>query len=509
MHARALISFLVLSAVVPASAQHREVTAVRHWTFAGVTRIAIETSGETPFHAGRLANPDRLIFDLYGAVPRKGSKRFAHVEIGDTLVKRVRMAEVKRGVTRVVLDLEAAVDYHATQLSNPDRLIVELRPRNAPVQRPMMETRELPVIQIPVRRFEPPPQPVPVFATIQPMSAPPSLYVSLSPVPRARRIFTFTDLRVAPPPVVLALREREPVVSQAPQVPPAPVLHPEPKTLRERPAEKATFNSSARAAKLAATQSMTRALGLKINRVVIDAGHGGHDQGTSGPNGLLEKDLTLDVAQRLGKLIEQHLGSEVIYTRSDDTYIGLKERTSIANRSKADLFLSIHANSSPASSVTGVETYYLNFTNSAESLSLAARENATSENSVYELKDLIQTITLHEKIEESKEFASCVQTSLQNFENRSFPQSKNRGIRKAPFVVLIGASMPSILAEVGFISNSHEESQLSKSAYRQKLAEALYAGVSKYAGSLSHFSMGADPVAADLHSDEEVTRAGR
>ncbi|HCC57545.1 MAG TPA: N-acetylmuramoyl-L-alanine amidase, partial [Solibacterales bacterium] len=177
-------------------------------------------------------------------------------------------------------------------------------------------------------------------------------------------------------------------------LPSPPVLTPK-VSEPERPSERASFNASARAARLAATQSMTRALGLKINRVVIDAGHGGHDQGTSGPHGLLEKDLTLDVAQRLGKLIEQRLGSEVIYTRSDDTYIGLHERTAIANRSKADLFLSIHANSSKATGVTGVETYYLNFTSSAESMNVAARENATAENSVFELKDLVQTITLH------------------------------------------------------------------------------------------------------------------
>jgi N-acetylmuramoyl-L-alanine amidase len=235
--------------------------------------------------------------------------------------------------------------------------------------------------------------------------------------------------------------------------------------------------------------SLTRALGLKINRVVIDPGHGGQDQGTSGPKGLLEKDLVLDVAKRVGKLIEDRMGAEVIYTRSDDTFIPLEGRTALANEKKADLFLSIHANSSPATHVAGIETYYLNFTDSKDALDVAARENAVSEKSVFELRDLIQKITLHDKAEESREFAGRIQTSLYAFSARNFPGEKNRGVRKAPFVVLIGASMPSVLAEIGFLSNPKEESLLKKSDYRDKLAEALYRGVSRYAGSLSHFQV--------------------
>jgi N-acetylmuramoyl-L-alanine amidase len=235
--------------------------------------------------------------------------------------------------------------------------------------------------------------------------------------------------------------------------------------------------------------SLTRALGLKVNRVVLDAGHGGTDQGTLGHRGLMEKDLVLDVTMRLGKLIEDRMGSEVIYTRTDDTYIPLHARTDLANQKKADLFLSIHANSSPYPKIGGVETYYLNLTRSPEALDVAARENASSEKSIFELKDLIQSITLHDKVEESKEFAGRVQTALQSFETRTTGAAKNRGIKKAPFVVLIGASMPSILAEIGFLSNSREEALLKKPEHRQKLAEALYQGVSQYARTLSHFQV--------------------
>ena len=232
-----------------------------------------------------------------------------------------------------------------------------------------------------------------------------------------------------------------------------------------------------------------RALGLKIQRVVIDPGHGGHDQGTQGPHGLLEKDLVLDVSQRLGKLIEDRMGAEVIYTRTDDTFIPLEGRTALANEKKADLFLSIHANSSPVPRITGVETYYLSLTDSKEAKDLAARENDSSQLSVFELRDLIQQITLNDKVEESKEFASRIQSALFAFSARNFPSERNRGVKKAPFVVLIGAQMPSVLAEIGFVSNGREEALLKKPDYRQKLAEALYRGVSRYAESLSHFQV--------------------
>jgi N-acetylmuramoyl-L-alanine amidase len=203
----------------------------------------------------------------------------------------------------------------------------------------------------------------------------------------------------------------------------------------------------------------------------------------------MEKDLVLDVARRLGKLIDERMGSEVLYTRSDDTFVPLHVRTELANQRKADLFLSIHANSSPHPKIGGIEVYYLNLTRSPDALDLAARENASSEKSVFELRDLIQTITMHDKVEESRGFAAKVQGSLQTFETRYNSAAKNRGVKKAPFVVLIGASMPSVLAEIGFLSNAREEQLLKRPDHRQRLAEALYQGVSRYAQSLSHFQV--------------------
>jgi len=235
-------------------------------------------------------------------------------------------------------------------------------------------------------------------------------------------------------------------------------------------------------------RSLTRVLGLKLGRVVLDPGHGGHDVGTHGPSGLYEKDLVLDISQRLATLIQDRLGSEVLLTRNDDTFVPLEGRTKIANDYKADLFLSIHANSSPVKSVTGVETYYLNFTTSRSALDVASRENAATGSSIFDLKDVLEKIALRDKIDESREFASRLQTSLYTL-TKAGAATKNRGVKKAPFVVLIGAQMPSVLAEIGFLTNASDEALMRKNEHRQKIAEALYKGIAAYAETLSQLQV--------------------
>ena len=231
--------------------------------------------------------------------------------------------------------------------------------------------------------------------------------------------------------------------------------------------------------------SLVRALGLKINRIVIDAGHGGHDSGTLGAGGIEEKDVVLDVALRLGKLLHDRLGAEIIYTRSDDTFIPLETRTAIANKAQADLFISVHANSSEDTSARGVETYYLNFTSDPAALDVAARENAVGGQSIHQLSDLVKKITLKDKIDESREFAADVETSLYAGLARGNAGLKDRGVKKAPFVVLIGANMPSILAEISFVTNPKDADQLRQPEYRERVAESLYNGVAKYENGLA------------------------
>ena len=235
--------------------------------------------------------------------------------------------------------------------------------------------------------------------------------------------------------------------------------------------------------------SLTRALGLKLDRILIDAGHGGHDTGSIGPGGLREKDVVLDIAQRLGKLVQERLGAEVIQTRASDTFVPLEERTKIANERGADLMISIHCNSAPSSKVRGIETYYLNFTSDEWELSVASLENAAASRSIHELADLVSKIALEEKIEESREFATKVQDRLHAGVSKHSSAIRNRGIRKAPFVVLIGAEMPAVLAEIAFISNKTDEAFLRKSSFRQEVAQHLFDGISAYAASLGVVTM--------------------
>jgi N-acetylmuramoyl-L-alanine amidase/type II secretory pathway predicted ATPase ExeA len=227
--------------------------------------------------------------------------------------------------------------------------------------------------------------------------------------------------------------------------------------------------------------SLARELGLKVNRIAIDAGHGGSDTGTTGPRGLLEKNLCLDVALRLGRLIEENIpNAEVIYTRKDDRYVALEERTAIANAANADLFISIHANSSESRATRGVETYYVSLANSRESRELATRENALAESSLHNLPELIKKITGNAKQTESKQLAGNIQSALAQRLQMVSQQETNRGVKQAPFVVLTGANMPAVLTEISFVSNASDESLLLESSQRQRVTEGLYRGVATY-----------------------------
>jgi N-acetylmuramoyl-L-alanine amidase len=437
-----LLTFFAVTLGVCSGQASNRVTAVRFWSTGDATRVAVEVSGEFKYKSDNLDNPPRLFFDVQGSRPGMAQKTIA---VGDHLLKQIRIAETQPGTTRIVLDLEQGADFTASQLSNPERLMVELHAK---------ATKTSAVTAA-----------VATAATAIVEPAKPLLGPILAEPPIAAKTL--------PSPAVLTAVSR-------------PVAIPTPAATTPRKADLPQPKPAARNA--GGDRTLTRALGLKLGRVVLDPGHGGHDAGTHGPSGLTEKDLVLDVSQRLAGLIEDRMGSEVLLTRSDDTYVSLEGRTKIANEAKADLFLSIHANSSPVKSVTGVETYYLNFTTSRSALDLAARENAPAESSIFDLKDVLEKIALKDKIDESREFASRLQTSLFTLTKAS-AAGKNRGIKKAPFVVLIGAQMPSVLAEIGFLTNSNDEALMRKTEHRQKIAEALYKGIAAYAESLSQLQV--------------------
>jgi N-acetylmuramoyl-L-alanine amidase len=230
--------------------------------------------------------------------------------------------------------------------------------------------------------------------------------------------------------------------------------------------------------------SLTRALGLRVNRIVIDAGHGGRDTGTIGPNGVTEKDVVLDVALQLSQLIRSELGAETVLTRPDDRFVPLRERTAMANAADGDLFLSIHANSAQSQAAAGAEAFVLSLTANAGSLDVVSRENAGSGRSVRELKTLVQSIALNDKLTESEALAATLLNPLSLTAETSGFAARNRGVRRAPFVVLIGATMPSVLVEIGFLSNPDEGANLRTAGYRRKIAESLFAGIAQYSESL-------------------------
>ncbi len=228
---------------------------------------------------------------------------------------------------------------------------------------------------------------------------------------------------------------------------------------------------------------MARQLGLGVSRIVIDPGHGGHDPGALG-KGLNEAELVLDVALKLEKLLSTQPGLEVVLTRRTNVYIPLEERTAIANRESADLFLSIHANASRNTAARGIETYFLSFASSPEAEAVAARENSASAREMHQLPDIIRAIALNNKLDESRDLAAMVQESLITRLRRSNKNVRNLGVKKAPFVVLIGAQMPSVLAEISFVTNKQDLQLLKTPAYKQRIAEALEAAVLRYRRSL-------------------------
>ena len=491
------------------------VTGIRHWSTATYTRVAIDLGDSVTYEAARVPSPDRIYFDLHGTrlAQELVGKSFSVTD--DGFLKKIRAAQFSDDMTRIVLDVNDVTEYSAFLLPNPYRLIIDIHGKqgaapgplaaaNPSAARPAL-TSQPTVSSVAV----PPPhaaglvqsttaKPVPNTLTSRQTSSAEVAAVSDVPGkveattrPTSQPISAVVNPAAAPsiptPPPGAGSPTEGVAIAQAPDSASFPGSVSKKPRRNAKTAVAGSAASPARAASPTADgeTSLVRALGLKIGRIVIDAGHGGHDSGTLGVDGLEEKDVVLDVALRVGKLLHERLGAEIIYTRSDDTFIPLETRTAIANKAQADLFLSIHANSSSEPSARGVETYYLNFTSDPSAIETAARENAVSDQSIHQLSDLVKKIALKDKIAESREFASDVESSLYTGLARGNDGLKNRGVKKAPFVVLIGANMPSILAEISFVTNPRDAEELRNPEYRQRVAESLYRGVARYEGGLS------------------------
>ena len=438
------------------------VTNIRTWNAENYTRIVVDLEDAVQYHSARIKNPERVYFDLTSARlgPALAGKT---IDVQNGFLKAIRVAQNQKGVVRLVLDLDSVKEYSAFLLPDPYRLVIDVHGQ-APemAKNPKPTPKEKPEQKVVAEGGSEKSEDKPAEKVAEKTAEKPD-----KPVDKRDDVTSASNAGVQPdettPTRVSSRAHHGTAEMPDPSTPPKPTRK--------------------------GQQSLTRALGLKISRIVIDPGHGGTDTGTVGPHGATEKDICLDVALRLGRLIQERLpGADVIYTRKDDTFVPLEVRTAIANQDKADLFISIHANSSHDHAARGVETYYLNFATSQDAMEVAARENALSQSSIHELQDLLTKIAQNEKIEESREFASDVQESLAKRLQQTSRSERDRGVKKAPFVVLIGANMPSILAEISFLSNPNDERMLKKPDQRQRVAEGLFRGVETYLDSLNSLS---------------------
>jgi N-acetylmuramoyl-L-alanine amidase len=415
-----------------------EVSNIRQWSGKDYTRIVIDTAREVEFRRGRLTQPDRIYFDLLNT---HLSESLANqtFPVGDGFLKQIRVGQNKPDIVRVVLDFESISRYNVFSLPDPHRLVVDIlgiEPFPAPAP-----PRTVPT---PTAPLEDPASPARDDAPV---------LAALDPEPTAP---TSTAAEVAP----------DPQPASADLSPPRDIALP----LPAEPTSDGRF-------------PISRQLGLGARRVIIDPGHGGHDPGAMA-SGLREKDLVLDISRRVAKFLEEEDSYEVILTRSTDVFIPLEERTAIANSKEADLFVSIHANSSRNRRARGLETYYLNLATSPEAEQTAARENAVSTRRMTELRDLLSQIMNNSRIVESKEFAHHVHGSMVKRAVASDSHSRDLGVKTAPFYVLLGANMPSVLLEVSFVSNPDDAKLLSSDEFRQKMAQSIADGIKSYTTSL-------------------------
>jgi N-acetylmuramoyl-L-alanine amidase len=395
-------------------------------------RVTVDLDAEATFREERLADPPRVYFDFVNATATPALQDRV-LTYSDDVVRKVRVGRRPDNSVRVAMDLEGVRAYSAFALYNPFRLVIDFE-RVQPAAS-LAQGASAPVLP-PL-----PAEPLPARVERAPVAVP----AAVTPVASVG----VTDTRQA----------------LLPSTAPAPPLTLPP------PAAPATNSTG--------SFSMARQLGLGIARIVIDPGHGGHDPGAQSTR-LSEAELVLDVALRLERLLLAQPGVDVVLTRRTDTFVPLEERTVIANRERADLFLSIHANASRNRKARGVETYFLNFASNPEAAAVAARENSASGRTMHNLPDMVRAIALNNKLDESRDFARLVQDAMVRRLGSQGGDARDLGVKQAPFVVLIGAQMPSVLAEISFVTHPNEAALLRTPAYRQKIAEALFEAIGRY-----------------------------
>ncbi|HEY1912297.1 MAG TPA: N-acetylmuramoyl-L-alanine amidase [Vicinamibacterales bacterium] len=447
------------------------IKAIRRSVLPDAVRIVIELDAEVSFHDERITDPARVFLDLPGtrAVPALVDQTIRFDSDAEP-VRQIRIGRHPNNTTRVVLDAAEVSSYSVYPLYAPYRLVIDCI-------RQGKTTAGATAIATPI---------VPRPLDARDLGRASKLIVKAPTAePRLPMILP------APAPLTARRLPPERIAPVRGQAPLAGRLIADARASADVVAAPLHAEALPSAAVVPPTQNMTggfsiaRQLGLGVSRIVIDAGHGGHDPGAKG-KGVTEAEVVLDVALRLEKLLQKVPGIEVILTRRTDDFIELPERTAIANREGADLFLSIHANASPNAQARGIETYFLNFANNVSAAAVAARENANSTQAMGALPDFVKAIALNNKLDESRDLATQVQHAMFERMKGTNKTLKDLGVKQAPFVVLIGAAMPSVLAEISFVTNPQEARLIKSNQYRQKIAESLFEGIRKYQTSLKN-----------------------
>ena len=433
---------------------------VKYWSSRDYTRVVIKTSGPVAYREVLLEKignqPRRLYIDFKDSYiePRYRSP----VPIEDGLLKRIRTGQFSPDTVRVVLDIESISNYKIFSLPDPFRVVIDVR-----------GTEKQKLAKDQASPFTPPKTAM-VAKTTPPAGGgvhPPRTTVapSASAGPEAPAAPLVTDPAGLVPP-----EQQKPADAQGPII-----------VLKEK--KKASVNGSTIQPKVMNVDSqglsLAQQLGLGVSTIVIDPGHGGKDPGAIA-FGMKEKDIVLRVGQRLAEKLRQDLDATVILTRTSDQYLPLEERTAIANTNDADLFISLHINAHPSPQVKGFETYFLNLSTNEEAMRVAARENATSTHQMSDLQDILSDIMQNSKINESSRLAQQVHNSIVAELSQPPFGLKNMGVKQAPFYVLIGAEMPSILIELAFISNPDDAKLLADDAFIDELAGNISSGILQY-----------------------------
>ncbi|MBF0320059.1 MAG: N-acetylmuramoyl-L-alanine amidase [Nitrospirae bacterium] len=459
MHRRAFLIVVLaafalgtFAATSPASIKWTEIKDIRYFASKEYVRVVVDLASFTNFKQGEIKDYKKIYFDLSHASARSFTKRT--IDVDNSILRRIRVGQFTPDIVRVVLDLDNFEEYKIFTLTNPDRVIVDIYGAR--------DTSAEPVQQVKPAEVDKPTEKTP-----------------------EKTLFKEPETAKEPEKAKEAAKSqekpKEPEKAKEDEKPSDKTKEADKSKDTGKPADKGKHKTKEK------DGLKTDAL-IARKTIVIDPGHGGHDPGAISKNGLKEKDVVLDISLQLVKILRERYFFDVHMTRKTDKFITLDERTAIANGKRADMFVSVHANANNSPSVRGLETYFLNFSNSEEALRVAARENAISIKRMKEVQTelglILASLARESKRDESLRLSHYIQKSMHSTIGKSYKGVADHGVKQALFYVLVGASMPSALVEVSYLTNPEEEKLLGTDEYREILAESIATGINKYVSTL-------------------------